>query len=97
MQDEENKAQDTPKPPPTAMPQAVSRPADKQTDKHNKTRRKNLRDIPVEIVQTKHRNPANPYSYLTPKERAERLAKLWHEMFQRLDSANTANNKHESP
>ncbi|MCZ7608419.1 MAG: hypothetical protein M5U25_20735 [Planctomycetota bacterium] len=54
--------------------------------RHGNKRRKDLGSIPVEIVHAKGRNPANPYSYLTPQERAERIAKLWHEMFQRLET-----------
>lgn len=71
-----------PKPPKTSEDQSV---ADEPTAGRAKTRRKDLSGVLVEIIMAKERNPANPYSYLTPQERAERLAKLWHEMFQRID------------
>lgn len=72
--------------PPSVTPQAVPQLAAKPSASHDKKQRKDLSGIPVEIIQAKECNPANPYSYLMPQERADRLAKLWHEMFQRIDA-----------
>lgn len=58
---------------------------------------RNLDTIPVESIQAKQRNPANPNSYLTPGERAQRLAKLWREMFQRLNTDKDDAGANQSP
>ncbi|MBE7492915.1 MAG: hypothetical protein HS108_14335 [Planctomycetes bacterium] len=74
--------------PPPKMPHSPAPQAEERSAKNGKSRR-DMGDLPVEVVQAKVRNPANPYSYLTPQERAERLAKLWHEMSERLNAAAT--------
>lgn len=76
---------------------------DPATTKRTRKRRTDIGALPVEVVQAKDRNSANPYSYLTPTERAQRLAELWHDMFQQLNasrggnSASQSNSNHQSP
>lgn len=39
-----------------------------------------LASLPVFVERTNAKNPGNPFSYLTPKERARKLVQLWAEI-----------------
>lgn len=60
-------------------------PSSPCTDQPRKRRKKAINaSYQVELVVARSRNPANPTSHLAPAERAQRLAKLWAEIFRRL-------------